>query len=266
MRTSRSRLAPAVAFLVLLPAAVLRGDVWDVQTQSDNTTATENELVHGSDQVHDLGALAPPAADEDWYRLSQKPYSSYEVVVDATSGDVGQTLSLDLIDVNGSSVVQSGISTGIGFSRTLRFRNLGASAVDGQWVRIRSGSCTTDCGSDDVYRVRAYDTTYAVPRFNNSSSQVTVLLLQNPGSASVDLTVNFWSSAGTLLDTYTPSSPLGPKGLLVVNTSAVAGASGQSGAMTVTHTAGYGGLAGKTVALEPATGFSFDTPMIPVPH
>ena len=74
------------------------------------------------------------------------------------------------------------------------------------------------------------------------------------------------SAAGALLDTYTPSSPVGPKALLVVNTSVVPGAAGQSGAMTVTHTAGYGGLAGKTVALEPATGFSFDTPMVPLPH
>ena len=40
-------------------------DVWDVQTQNDNTVATENELVHGSDQLHDLGAIGPNA-DEDW--------------------------------------------------------------------------------------------------------------------------------------------------------------------------------------------------------
>ena len=266
MRTRWGRLAPAVGLLALLPCVAARADVWDVQTQSDNTSATENELVHGADQLHDLGVLTPPAADEDWYRISQRPYSSYEVVVDATSGDVGQTLLLDRIDTDGTTVAQSGSADGIGFSRTLRFRNLGSAAVDGQWVRIRSGSCTTDCGADDVYRVRAYDTTYAVPRFNNSATQVTVLLLQNPGSAPVDLTVHFWSPTGALLATYNPAAALAPKALLVLNTSGVAGAAGQSGAMTVTHTAGYGGLAGKTVALEPATGFSFDTPSLTRPR
>ena len=31
----------------------------------------------------------------------------------------------------------------------------------------------------------------------------------------------------------------------------------------MSHTCGYGGLAGKAVALEPATGFTFDTSLIP---
>ena len=33
--------------------------------------------------------------------------------------------------------------------------------------------------------------------------------------------------------------------------------------MTLTHDGGYGALSGKAVALEPATGFSFDSPMTP---
>src|SRR5688500_7162447 len=63
------------------------GDVWDVQTINDNGPGTRNELSHGADQLHDLGAL--PATDEDWYRLKQAPRSSYEIVVDGTSGDIG---------------------------------------------------------------------------------------------------------------------------------------------------------------------------------
>ena len=47
--------------------------------------------------------------------------------------------------------------------------------------------------------------------------------------------------------------------LLVLNTATVA--NGVSGAATVVHDGPYGGLVGKTVALEPATGFSFDSPM-----
>jgi len=53
---------------------------------------------------------------------------------------------------------------------------------------------------------------------------------------------------------------IAPRGALVLNTSTVAGAAGVGGTITVAHDGGYGGLAIKSVALEPATGFSFDTP------
>jgi hypothetical protein len=43
--------------------------MWDIQTQNDNSSATENELVMGSDGLHDLGG--PPLPDQDWYALSQ---------------------------------------------------------------------------------------------------------------------------------------------------------------------------------------------------
>jgi hypothetical protein len=37
---------------------------------------------------------------------------------------------------------------------------------------------------------------------------------------------------------------------------------GTSGTVTITHNARYGDLTGKAVALEPATGFSFDSPAV----
>ena len=52
-----------------------------------------------------------------------------------------------------------------------------------------------------------------------------------------------------------------PKQLFVLNTASVSGVGGQGGTMTVSHDAAFGELAGKTVALEPSTGFSFDSPM-----
>jgi len=42
----------------------------------------------------------------------------------------------------------------------------------------------------------------------------------------------------------------------------VPGVAGQSGSATVTHDGGYGDLVGKSVALEPATGFAFDTTLV----
>jgi hypothetical protein len=255
------RLALSVG-LVLGVAGTAPADVWDVQTDSDNTTATENELVHGSDQLHDLGALPGPAPDQDWFRLSQKSYSSYEVVADATSGDIGATLNLDRIASDGSTVLQSSAAIGVGYSRSLRWANTTAGAVNDQYVRVTSGACTTDCGPDDVYRVRFAETTYAVPRFNNAGSQITVLLLQNPASYTINGNVYLWNAAGTLIAT-SPFS-LAARQLMVLNTASVA--AGLGGALTVAHDGRYGDLAGKTVALEPATGFSFDSPMVPRLH
>jgi hypothetical protein len=257
-----SLLLASSAALVLGLAGIAAADVWDVQTDNDNSTATENELVHGSDQIHDLGALPGPAADQDWYRLSQKSYSSYEVVADATSGDIGATLNLDRIGSDGTSVVQSSGAIGVGYSRSLRWANTTAAAVDDQYVRVTSGSCTTNCGPDDVYRVRFSETTYAVPRFNNAGSQVTVLLLQNPASYTINGNVYLWDVTGSLV----AASPFGlaARALTVLNTSTVA--AGIGGTLTIAHDGRYGDLAGKTVALEPATGFSFDSPMVPRLH
>jgi len=53
---------------------------------------------------------------------------------------------------------------------------------------------------------------------------------------------------------------------LVLNTSTVSGVAGQSGSITVSYRGGYGVLSGKAVALEPATGFSFDSPMLVKPR
>jgi hypothetical protein len=50
-------------------------------------------------------------------------------------------------------------------------------------------------------------------------------------------------------------------GSAVVPLASVPGLAAQSGAITIAHDAPFGMLAGKMVALEPSTGFSFDTPL-----
>jgi hypothetical protein len=147
----------------------------------------------------------------------------------------------------------------VGFSRSLAWINDTAAEVNTEFVRVQSGGCTTDCGPDDVYFIRGYETTYSVPRFNNSGTQITVLLLQNPTNYTIDANVYFWDTTGA----QTAASPftLGPKELVVFNTSTVA--PGVGGSVTIAHTGRYGDLTAKTVALEPATGFSFDSPALP---
>jgi hypothetical protein len=162
---------------------------------------------------------------------------------------------------DGVTILQSSTGVGTGFAQSLRFRNTGATAINNQSVLVRGAACGTTCGADDVYRLRAYETTYAVPRFNNSGSQISILLLQNPADYSASGTIYFWSANGTAAGTQ-PFS-LAAKALLVLNTATVVPAA--SGSMTIAHDARYGDLAGKIVALEPATGFSYDTTVTPRP-
>jgi hypothetical protein len=249
--------------LALVSGRAAVADVWDIQTENDNTIATENELVNGSDQLHDLGAIGGNA-DQDWYRISQKPFSSYEIVADSTSGDIQAAggLDLDRTDATGTSVVQSSVPVGVGYTRSLRWANTSAAEINDERIRAMSASCDTDCGPDDVYRIRATETTYSVPRFNNAGTQVTVLLLQNPTNYIINATVYFWSTAGVQIGSQ--AFVLDPKELAVFTTSAVA--PGVGGSVTIAHDGRYGDLSGKTVALEPATGFSFDSPMLPRIH
>jgi hypothetical protein len=97
----------------------------------------------------------------------------------------------------------------------------------------------------------------AISRFNNFGSQVTTLILQSPTDYTISGTVYFWDSLGTQVG----SQPfiLLAKRLSVINTASIA--PGVGGSITITQNGRFGDLQGKSVALEPATGFSFDTPL-----
>jgi hypothetical protein len=257
---------------VLVNTAIVSGSQSDPNPANNSASATttvrgsQGELAHGAAAVHDLAAQPGPLADLDVFLIGQKPYSSYEVVVDATSGDIGVGAGpfVQRIGPDGTTVLQDSSPIGTGSSRSLRFRNTTAAEVDDQTVRVRSAGCGTDCGPDDVYRIRAFETTYSIPRFNNAGSQVTVLLLQNPGDYLIAGEIDFWSVTGASLGMEPFSLP--PRSTLVLNTATVAGVGGQGGTITVINDGRYGDLAGKTVALEPSTGFSFDSPMRPLPR
>ena len=180
--------APIAAALLLALAAVpLSADVWDEGGDPDNTLAgtPDNELWHGALQVHDLGALPGPAADADHYGVFSAPYHSYEALVIGTTGDLnnGGAPDFRFDRYNGSTLVPE-----------LR----AAEPVDllpldrvGDRIATRSRpTCGWEmpraaraCTAADQYTIRLLDTTYSIPRFNNSSAQVTTLLIQNTGSA-----------------------------------------------------------------------------------
>jgi hypothetical protein len=135
--------------------------------------------------------------------------------------------------------------------------------VPDQYVRVQSAGCTTTCDAQDVYRLSAFDTTALVPRFNNSGTQITILLLQNTGAAPIDVDVQFWAADGTSLG-GPGTQTIVPHASFVLNTSSVV--PGNGGSITVANTGARGQLAGKAVALEPATGFTFDTELTPRPR
>jgi hypothetical protein len=236
---------------VITPQAT--GTILDDDAPSPST----NELIHGWSETGDL-AQAP-----DVFRLRQQPYSSYEAIVDAVSGDAPAAL-LERIASDNATVLQTGAPVGTGTARRLAWQNLVPGAVSGQSLRVGGTPCAPPCGADDVYRIRLYDTTYSIARFNNSATQATVLSLQNPTPASVVARVMFWSATGTLLRLVESTIPA--RGNFVLNASTVAELAGRSGSITITSDAPYGALTGKAVALEPATGFSFDDVMRPRPR
>ena len=253
-------------FLWLQPVsgAVTVGDGEGIGTivDDDGLTGGRAELAHGFAHTTDLAASGG-VADRDLYLVAQQPYSSYEVVVDGGSGDLGTAGPLLERRSATDALLQASAPVGTGPSRTLRWQNTSFLGEAGERIVVSAtgpGGCGISCGPDDRYRIRFYDTTYSIPRFNNTGSQLTVLLLQNATDRPVEASVRFWLASGALAASQPVS--LAPRQLYVLQTQTT-NLVGQSGSITIAHDGGHGALSGKTVALEPATGFSFDSPMVP---
>ena len=225
-----------------------------IQDQDAAPPGIRGELSHGRQVLDDLRGTD---LYRDGYHLVQQRRSSYEAVVDAASGDV-DPLVLRRVDCDGT-VLQESVATGTGMSRALRWQHLHPVPSADESILVQSGGCTTNCGPDDVYRLRFYETTGSLARINNTGSQVTVVVLQNTTGAPIQGGLHFWTGAGATSAAAGPTFALPPRGSVTFNIAALPGLAGFTGTATVTHDGPYGALAGKAVALEPATGFSFDT-------
>jgi len=245
-----------------LAAAPAIADVWDTASESDNDVNTDNELTHGTEQVHDLGVQPGPAADQDWYRVTVPDHASYEVVMDGTTGDLNVSFDdtqLDRLDAAGVTILQNHDCLGSAcFSKRLGWRNA-TTAAELSNIRVSGQGCGTSCTTADQYTIRSRETTVEVARFNNAGSQVTILITQNASDVPINATFFYWSTSGVLLQTGTLTN-FQPKTLNVFNTTSFGPLVGVGGHITVAHDGPYGTLNIKTVALEPSTGFSFDTP------
>jgi hypothetical protein len=217
------------------------------------------ELIMRSDEMQDLRAAPGPLADDDLYVIHQRPFSSYEIVVDATSGDVGSSGVgfLQRVAADGVTVLQESVPTGVGFSRSLRFENNTALPVENEYVRVRSTGCGTGCGPDDVYRIRGYETTYFFSRFNNVPPVYTNLDVQNTSSRTVSGHFHFWSVSGAMLGSI--PFTLAPHATLILDTRTYPFTDGVTGSVTLSNDGSYGDLWGKTAQLTEPMGMAFDT-------
>ena len=275
MRNTNRLRVPHLALLAALAAlapALAGADVFDLQLPSDDTTATENELIHRTEQRHDLAARPGPVADVDWYRIAARPYSSYEVVIDETSGDIGPTLVLERVANNGVTLQQASIGvTSIGYNRTLRWENTTAGEVT-HFIRVRSGGCTTTCNATAVYRIRSFETTGFIPRFYDHGTLRTVFSVQNPTDATVSGRLYYWHDKDATLLTTEPFT-LPAHGMVSIQPNPVLLApcgpdmQGCTGHVTVTSNAAYGELRAKAsqIDTDPTRNESWDHEMVPVP-
>ena len=252
----------AICVAAMVGAAPVLADVWDLDPFSEDDSAdTDNQLIHGARQVHDLASQGG-VADQDWYLFANRPYSSYEAIVEGLTGTLYATgLPVDHIAANGTSVLGSAQNGpgGLPTSRSLRIVNSGPTAGS-DFIRVlgTTTACGTTCTTNDQYSIRFYETTGSIPRYNQSGTQVTVVILQSIVDASqIDGTVRYWNGVGNLVASTTFT--VLPRNTIVLATPVAA--NGTSGAITIDHNGRFGDLQGKGVALEPATGFSFDSPL-----
>jgi hypothetical protein len=251
--------------LLLLPVGGGADDRWEAGSfTTDDGSTTNNELVHGSVQKgHDLQG----APDQDWMVFRAKARHSYEARVSSgttiwTFPACGSCATFDRVDSTGI-VLTPGLADGAANSfqpSTLTVRWISFGGGD-EFLRAVGQNNFTAL---DTYDVELYDTTYLLPRFNNSATQVTFLLVQNATDAVVTGNVDFYNGSGLLLGSQPMTLPA--QGLMVLNTATVGGVAGQGGSAAIAHTGGWGALSGKAVALEPGTGFTFDTELRPVPR
>jgi hypothetical protein len=240
-------------------------DIWDL-TGNDGSAATRSELAPGALRVHDMEGVGG-VADQDWFRVSQKPYSSYEVLVDGLTGGLspvpvtvpGTELGVHFVYGSGA-VVPSNALGASGSARVLYFRNETGTVNDDDRIRVSNPLCAAACLATEQYRIRLFDTTYGISRFNNSATQITILVIQNTADRVVYFNAHFFDANGTLLGTH--SQNIAPFGTAVLNTGTVPGVAGQSGSIIINNDGRYGVLTGKAVSLEPASGYTFDTLMV----
>jgi hypothetical protein len=271
----KTRFAVALAAIGLSAGTPARAvDPWEGGVTSDDTAESRNTLSPGLVQQHDLDEAGSGTNDQDWMRVPMLSGHSYEARVSGTTanfdwGDCPNCAQFERVTSTGHiltedvGVVAEGHGPGTFASandRSVRWIAEGDWTLD--FVRVRGNA-----GLENftwVYTMRYWDTTYTVPRWNTSNGQTTVLVITSAVPRPQKANIRFLGESGEHLASV--DVVLEENRPYVLNLATLPALVGHSGFALVAHTAGYGGLTGKAVSLEPTTGFTFDTPIQSIPQ
>ena len=247
-----------------LNATILDGAGLGTIVDDDAGSLSTLELTHGGRVAADLASAPGPLAEPDLYRLFQPAYSSWEIVVDGVSGDVAPGLLVErLAEDNSYGPADRG---------RCRHR-FGTGAALAAPHRDTRGAATHP-GRQHVLHDRLRPRRHVpAARLRHHGPHPALQQLEQPGHDPGPAERDRTSHRGgrRLLERERRSAAHGtavprPRAVAIVNTAAVGALAGASGSITVTSDGPYGGIVGKSVALEPATGFSFDSPLAVKPR
>jgi hypothetical protein len=275
MRTPHVAIRVLMAALVAtLPLVALADDPWETSPSHvvDDTSSTNNQLLHGAIQTHDLEGTSSGATptDEDWSRVATKNRHSYEVRIFNLEFCVQATPPANcaaMARVNsGGTVLTGGSSPDGGGGGGLSYAQVRwiATADQTDFIKVEGYKNSFNQGVESRYDIQMRETTLNIPRWNQAASQSTVILLRNTTAATITGNLHFYDGAGVFLNAQAVSIPA--HGVQGFSTAAIPALSGLSGSASVAHLGNYGAISGKAVALEPATGFTFDTLVEPIPY
>lgn len=272
---------PLVLVLAVCGASpVAANDRWEsgsipTYSNDDGATSTRNQLRVGDRQEgHDLEGT-PAAPDRDYYIFQGDLYHSYEAIVRSGTlfwssgsafcvppGGTSVCPRFDLVLADGTLIKEGAPDGAINHSNVVsahRIQFVGTGQTT--YFRVTGDTGGSTHTAADQYDIEVHDTTYSLPRFNNSATQTTVLVIQNTSSRVVNASPQLFDEAGTHL--VTAAQNIAPRGVWVLPLASLAAAQGKSGSILIYNDGAFGALTGKAVSLEPATGFTFDTAVIP---
>ena len=253
----RTAICASAIALAALPGRA--DDPWELDPEEDGQ-ATRAHILAGQVQTgRDLQGGA--TADQDWIWIV--PLARHSYLARASGGPMWSANTFVAAKLErvgtGLAVLTAGTDEEMAGFRGHSVRWIAGPTSDHEYLRV-----TGPPGAQGAapYTLEFHDTTYAIPRWNNAASQATIFLIQNNKPAPVTGSIFFYGASGNLVHTQALSVPA--NGLLVLPTGSIPQLAGQNGSAHVAHTGGRGALSGKAVALEPGTGFTFDTQMTPL--
>jgi hypothetical protein len=260
----------AISLVAVLCTSVTGDDKWDLGQFTDDAPPVINQLTHGAIQTHDIQGPAGPTSDQDFSFVAAKAGHSYEVRVFSTNtcfqvNANENCATLARVAPDGATILNAATgpdgAMALGFGWMVVRWTSSADQLD--LIRV-NGYALFPAEASSQYDIQMRDTTYLVPRWNNTATQVTVFLIQNGSAFPITGSILLYNAAGALSHTQPLAVPA--RGLQVFSTASIPALAGGSGSAAIVHDGTYGALAGKAVALEPGTGFTFDTPITPIPY